>query len=406
MKYWIIFSFLFLLVSCNNETDVDATDDNATESSVAPVSVDDDIVSPTSADPTTIKGVISNPQNLPLSINFIGQSGMENIGNIPIGPDGTFEYDLHINAIGFYSLAYSQENSILLFLDPGSTTELKADGTNMFDTYELKEASDDSKFIKEYFSEYNSFAKKQQQVNLDMKSLDFSADKKRKELIDQSEQNRSEFNEYKLAFIDSHSEAPMLAFLLDHLNPATELEYIKKIGKSAQKSLHGTHYNDLVQQVVESRIQSQVPQAAVPGQIAVGQMAPEIAFPNPNGETIKLSSLKGKLVLLDFWASWCKPCRMENPNVVRMYNKYKDKGFEVFSFSLDKDLSRWKNAIKQDGLIWPNHASDLKGWNTATIPMYGFKGIPFTVLIDKDGRIIETNLRGPALENKLISLLG
>jgi thiol-disulfide isomerase/thioredoxin len=135
-------------------------------------------------------------------------------------------------------------------------------------------------------------------------------------------------------------------------------------------------------------------------------MAPEIAFPNPDGETIKLSSLKGKLVLLDFWASWCKPCRMENPNVVRMYNKYKDKGFEVFSFSLDKDLSRWKNAIKQDGLIWPNHASDLKGWNTATIPMYGFNGIPFTVLIDKDGKIIETNLRGPALENKLISLLG
>ena len=138
----------------------------------------------------------------------------------------------------------------------------------------------------------------------------------------------------------------------------------------------------------------------IPGQISA------IEIKNPNGETIKLSSLKGKLVLLDFWASWCKPCRMENPNVVRMYNKYKDKGFEVFSFSLDKDLSRWKNAIKQDGLIWPNHASDLKGWNTATIPMYGFNGIPFTVLIDKDGKIIETNLRGPALENKLISLLG
>lgn len=331
---------------------------------------------------------------------------MENKGNITVNQDGTFDYSLDINTIGFYSIAYSQENSILIYLEPGSTTEIHADGSNMFDTYQLKEASDDSKFIKEYFSEYNTFAKNQQQLNSEMKALDFSADRKRKELIEQSERNRSEFNEYKLAFIDSHAEAPMLAFLLDHLNPATELEYIKKIGESAQKSLRGTHYNDLVQKVVGSKVQSQVPQAAVPGQISVGQMAPEIAFPNPNGETIKLSSLKGKLVLLDFWASWCKPCRMENPNVVRMYNKYKDKGFEVFSFSLDKDLSRWKHAIKQDGLIWPNHASDLKGWNTATIPMYGFKGIPFTVLIDKDGKIIETNLRGPALENKLISLLG
>ena len=162
----------------------------------------------------------------------------------------------------------------------------------------------------------------------------------------------------------------------------------------------------MVQRVVQARIQSQNPPPTPSGQIAVGQMAPEIAFPNPNGEIIKLSSLRGKLVLLDFWASWCRPCRMENPNVVRMYNKYKDKGFDIYSFSLDQDPARWKNAIQQDGLVWPNHASDLKGWNTATIPLYGFKGIPFTVLIDKDGKILETNLRGPALENKLKSLLG
>jgi len=407
MKYWIIYSFLFLFVCCNNEpADLPAHDDANELDTTSLVDTKDNILLPNSGDQTKIKGVISGPQNLPLLINYIGQAGMENKGNITVNQDGTFDYSLDINTIGFYSIAYSQENSILIYLEPGSTTEIHADGSNMFDTYQLKEASDDSKFIKEYFSEYNTFAKNQQQLNSEMKALDFSADRKRKELIEQSERNRSEFNEYKLAFIDSHAEAPMLAFLLDHLNPATELEYIKKIGESAQKSLRGTHYNDLVQKVVGSKVQSQVPQAAVPGQISVGQMAPEIAFPNPNGETIKLSSLKGKLVLLDFWASWCKPCRMENPNVVRMYNKYKDKGFEVFSFSLDKDLSRWKHAIKQDGLIWPNHASDLKGWNTATIPMYGFKGIPFTVLIDKDGKIIETNLRGPALENKLISLLG
>jgi peroxiredoxin len=140
--------------------------------------------------------------------------------------------------------------------------------------------------------------------------------------------------------------------------------------------------------------------------IQPGKTAPDIEFPSPSGEMISLSSLQGKVVLLDFWASWCRPCRAENPNVVKMYNAYKDKGFEIFSFSLDQDKAKWINAIQKDGLVWENHSSDLKGWNTETLPLYGLKGIPFTVLIDRDGKIIETNLRGQALENKLKTILG
>ena len=355
---------------------------------------------------TIISGKISNPKNIPLSINFIGPAGMQNMGAVDVDSSGNFNHELTIDDIGFYSLAYNAENSILLFIEPGSSTVITADGNQLFDSYSLTESTKDSKLIKEYFEEYNRFAKEQQDLNLQMSALDYSADDARTELIAKSEAIRAEFNQYKRSFIDANEEMPMLAFLLDHLNPKTELDYIKKIGESAKKSLFGTHYNDMVQRVVQARIQSQNPPPTPSGQIAVGQMAPEIAFPNPNGEIIKLSSLRGKLVLLDFWASWCRPCRMENPNVVRMYNKYKDKGFDIYSFSLDQDPARWKNAIQQDGLVWPNHASDLKGWNTATIPLYGFKGIPFTVLIDKDGKILETNLRGPALENKLKSLLG
>ena len=404
MKYLTSIFILLLFFGCSQEQESIESQNEANEGLTSAIEKPDTEIRNEGS--TIISGKISNPKNIPLSINFIGPAGMQNMGAIDVDSNGNFNHELTIDDIGFYSLAYNAENSILLFIEPGSSTVITADGNQLFDSYSLTESTKDSKLIKEYFEEYNRFAKEQQDLNLQMSALDYSADDARTELIAKSEAIRAEFNQYKRSFIDANEEMPMLAFLLDHLNPKTELDYIKKIGESAKKSLFGTHYNDMVQRVVQARIQSQNPPPTPSGQIAVGQMAPEIAFPNPNGEIIKLSSLRGKLVLLDFWASWCRPCRMENPNVVRMYNKYKDKGFDIYSFSLDQDPARWKNAIQQDGLVWPNHASDLKGWNTATIPLYGFKGIPFTVLIDKDGKILETNLRGPALENKLKSLLG
>ena len=117
--------------------------------------------------------------------------------------------------------------------------------------------------------------------------------------------------------------------------------------------------------------------------------------------TMKLSDLRGQVVLLDFWASWCGPCRKENPTVVRLYEKYKDQGFTVMSVSLDQNEERWKQAIEKDQLSWPNHVSDLKGWSSAAPKKYSVRGIPFTVLIDKEGKIIDTNLRGAMLEQEL-----
>jgi thiol-disulfide isomerase/thioredoxin len=110
-------------------------------------------------------------------------------------------------------------------------------------------------------------------------------------------------------------------------------------------------------------------------------------------------------VLIDFWASWCGPCRRENPTVVRAYQKYKDKGFEIFSVSLDSDKTRWTQAIAQDGLVWPNHVSDLAGWRNAAAGAYGVSSIPATFLLDRNGNIVGTNLRGPALEARLSELL-
>ena len=139
--------------------------------------------------------------------------------------------------------------------------------------------------------------------------------------------------------------------------------------------------------------------------VAIGAIAPELEFPDPEGKMRKLSDLRGKVVLVDFWASWCGPCRRENPNVTNIYSKYHDKGFEVFSVSLDSDAASWKRAIEADKLVWPNHVSDLKKWQSKAAAIYGVSSIPSTFLLDKEGRIVQRNLRGADLERAVKQLV-
>ena len=137
-----------------------------------------------------------------------------------------------------------------------------------------------------------------------------------------------------------------------------------------------------------------------------GTIAPEIAMKDKDGNVRKLSDLRGKVVLIDFWASWCGPCRAELPNVVRLYQKYHESGFEIYSVSLDKDRNAWLQSIQSTGQVWPNHVSDLQGWTSSGGKAYGVSSIPHTVLIDRKGRIIAKKLRGGELASKLQEIFG
>lgn len=188
----------------------------------------------------------------------------------------------------------------------------------------------------------------------------------------------------------------LTAFMLNLLDPNANAAYIVT-------QLQELQAKDPDSRLVAEMLKRFEPQQPAGG-VAIGKTAPDIIQASPGGKPLALSELRGKYVLIDFWASWCRPCRYENPNVVKTYKAYKDKGFDIYSVSLDKDKGRWIKAIEEDNLVWNSHVSDLQGWSNAAARLYGVGSIPATFLIDPEGVVIARNLRGPALEQKLAEI--
>jgi thiol-disulfide isomerase/thioredoxin len=217
-----------------------------------------------------------------------------------------------------------------------------------------------------------------------------------------------EFVRMRSEFIKKNQHSPALLVVLGSFDQNQEWKAYTEVVRLLDLSFKGSPTVESVKTYVLKKNAQIEAQRKANEAFAPGKIPPDIALPGVDGDTLRLSDLKGKVVLIDFWASWCKPCRMENPNVVRNYQKYNKDGFEVFSVSLDNPGhgDRWKGAIQQDGLIWPNHVSDLKGWQSSAAKAYNVRSIPFTVLLDREGKIIGTNIRGPKLEENLKTIFG
>ncbi|HPQ08125.1 MAG TPA: TlpA disulfide reductase family protein [Bacteroidia bacterium] len=200
-----------------------------------------------------------------------------------------------------------------------------------------------------------------------------------------------------IEMIKSHPSSPVSGYIIYqefNNNPNISVQELEQIVSYLDKKFLDTKFGKLAMQKLNQ----------ING-TAIGKKIMEFEQNDPDGKKINIRSFEGKYVLIDFWASWCGPCRMENPYVVAAYNKYKDKGFTVLGVSLDQNKNAWLKAIEKDGLTW-THVSDLKGWGNEVAQSFGISSIPQNILIDKQGIIIAKNLRGTALEEKLKEIFG
>ena len=214
---------------------------------------------------------------------------------------------------------------------------------------------------------------------------------------------REHFTQFVERYADTTLYEPNAIFAARILNPGSESNFLAAFSQSLGRKFPGTK---MTREFAEYLANTHVKKQQSPKQAAAveaGVMAPELTIPSSDGKMVALSSFKGKYVLLDFWASWCGPCRAENPNVVAAYQKFKGKNFTILGVSLDNKKDAWEKAIKEDGLAW-TQVSDLKGWSSSAAASYGVQSIPSNFLIDPTGKIIARNLRGEELETALQQL--
>jgi peroxiredoxin len=383
MNRIILFSLLALIMACSSSTSTNSTTSENAEANAAPKQKE-----------YVINGKIANAPNQTIYLDkyTISQQN-QNIQTVNTGADGSFTMKGTLPEKGLYIIRLNQNANWLLVLD-GSTIDFSGDASNIYN-YTIKGSPEANAF--------SAFVVKAGENQMALNQLSNQYNQARysgnsQQMMGVQQQYQAKYLEsqgYIRGYVDT-TQYPLLAvFGASILNVEENADYLNAFIPKAEAKLPGSSYVFELKEKVE-----------VATRLAIGGVAPDFELKSPKGETLKLSALKGKVVLLDFWASWCRPCRMENPNVVRLYDVYNKKGFEVFSVSLDKDMQKWVAAIQQDNLKWKNHGSNLMYWQEPVAKMYEVSSIPQTFLLDKEGKIIGKNLRGEALEQKLKELFG
>jgi len=328
-------------------------------------------------------------------LDTLGQAGTKMIASAPLDAAGNFKLSVELTRTDILKLRLEENNYLMLILSPGETVKIKSPTPRLGVDAEIT-GSAQTELLYRAINSLRLFEQRRDSLNKYYNSIQTLPGRDSLSQLVISEFMKNDSLQ-KVSLMQQFDQSPgtlAFIFLQDKFDMATDFAFIDRTEKELFKRYSYIPFIQQYHQQVESERKT-----------AIGAIAPDISLPDPQGTLRNLSSLKGKVVLIDFWASWCGPCRKENPNVVRAYNKYKDKGFEIFSVSLDKDRESWLKAITNDKLVWPNHVSDLKYWKSAGAAAYGVTAIPYTVLIDQEGKIVAKKLRGDALEQKLAELL-
>lgn len=305
-----------------------------------------------------------------------------------VAEDGSFKFEFTPGGPGFYRIMFDQNNFLVFIMNDGENAAVGGDLSNLYKTYTVQ-GSPESQRLREL----NKMLFPRDSLNMVMQNARMQQDQQGYMTAATQQQTVMVEIDRKIKDFINRSPGSLSSLAaLQNLDINSDYAYYKQVVEGLEgKANNNVFFQQMKQQVDQQKL------------TAVGSAAPEINLPQPDGELLALSSLKGQYVLIDFWASWCGPCRRENPNVKRVYSKYHDKGFEIYGVSLDKTKNAWTAAIEADGLEW-KHVSDLKYWQSSVVPKYGVKGIPLTVLLDPEGNIIAKNLRGPQLEAKLAEI--